>query len=197
MAGEIPRSISLTARMILLIRHAEKPDDEGHERGVAPDGAPDNNGLTVRGWQRAGALVRFFAPLRAALPDPRLATPDQIFAARATDRFPSRRSVQTVAPLADLLGLRVNCDYAREQEADLARAARAAVGVSLIAWSHNSLPELARLVTGNRCQVPGAWPTDRFDVVWVFDDRDGDWSFHQVPQLLLAGDREQPIPPCA
>ena len=40
---------------------------------------------------------------------------------------------------------------------------------------------------------PQEWPDDRFDVVWTFT-RDGTgWRFAQVPQLLLAGDRPDPI----
>ena len=43
------------APRILLIRHAEKPD--GQDGGVNVDGACDEKSLTVRGWQRAGALI--------------------------------------------------------------------------------------------------------------------------------------------
>ena len=42
---------------------------------------------------------------------------------------------------------------------------------------------------------PRHWPDDRFDVVWVLDQA-GDgapWTFAQVPQRLLAGDRARAI----
>ena len=42
---------------ILLIRHAEKPDDSDSGPGLTSDGRDDPKSLTVRGWQRAGALV--------------------------------------------------------------------------------------------------------------------------------------------
>jgi len=49
-------------------------------------------------------------------------------------------------------------------------------------------------------QIPPAnisrlWPDDRFDIVWVFEPgSSGDsWRLRQVPQLLLAGDRAEPI----
>jgi hypothetical protein len=184
----------LTTRKILVIRHAEKPDDAGRDPGVNTEGLPDGNSLTVRGWQRAGALVRFFAPHRGAFSDPRLATPERLFAPRATAQFPSLRSAQTVAPLADFLGLGVNCDFARREEPALAQAILAAGGVSLIAWSHNTLPALATLLAPEILPIPPSWPEDRFDVVWLFDHEDGRWTFHQIPQLLLAGDQEQPIP---
>ncbi|PNE11458.1 MAG: hypothetical protein CR217_08855 [Beijerinckiaceae bacterium] len=46
---------------------------------------------------------------------------------------------------------------------------------------------------GNKTSAPQYWPLDRFDLVWVFHKRDGTWTFTQVPQLLLAGDRPDVI----
>jgi hypothetical protein len=47
---------------IMVIRHAEKPDKQAGMSGISKVGEPDKDDLTVRGWQRAGALVRFFNP---------------------------------------------------------------------------------------------------------------------------------------
>ncbi len=41
---------------IIFIRHAE----EHNEAGLTPEGTHDDRSLTVRGWQRAGALAGFF-----------------------------------------------------------------------------------------------------------------------------------------
>jgi hypothetical protein len=49
------------ARKIMIIRHAEKPD--GQTAGISMAGGQSPEELTVQGWQRSGALVRFFAPL--------------------------------------------------------------------------------------------------------------------------------------
>jgi hypothetical protein len=38
-------------------RHAEKHQHASHDRGVTEDGRPPHRELTVRGWQRAGALA--------------------------------------------------------------------------------------------------------------------------------------------
>jgi broad specificity phosphatase PhoE len=71
------------ATKIMFIRHGEKPDDNGSVRAVDENGAHDPNELTVRGWQRAGALVRFFAPPNGKFSHPALATPTTLFAAAA------------------------------------------------------------------------------------------------------------------
>lgn len=47
----------MPATKIMLIRHAEKPRDDGSVRGVAADGRQDPEELVVRGWQRSGALA--------------------------------------------------------------------------------------------------------------------------------------------
>jgi hypothetical protein len=42
-----------------------------------------------------------------------------------------------------------------------------------------------------KATIPGKWPNDRFDIVWVFDPpvkNKGRWKFTQVPQRLLPGD---------
>jgi hypothetical protein len=43
----------------MIIRHGEKPAGDGSDAGVSPEGNADAEDLTVRGWQRSGALVRF------------------------------------------------------------------------------------------------------------------------------------------
>ena len=53
---------------------------------------------------------------------------------------------------------------------------------------------LANFLMGDDQHTPQTWPDDCFDVVWVFESDDGSsWSFSQVPQRLLAGDRTEPI----
>ena len=47
---------------LMVIRHAEKPDRQAGILGVTEAGVADTNELTTKGWQRAGAFVRFFNP---------------------------------------------------------------------------------------------------------------------------------------
>jgi len=65
-------------------------------------------------------------------------------------------------------------------------------GIVLIAWEHKVLPSLIGHVPGAPA-VPAAWPDERFDMVWILERAEGRWSFSQRPQLLLAGDRAEPI----
>ena len=73
----------MPAARIMIIRHAEKPDP-GKTLGVSPTGHEDPRSLSVRGWQRAGALVALFGPERLRRANPLLATPTAIFASRPT-----------------------------------------------------------------------------------------------------------------
>jgi hypothetical protein len=41
--------------------------------------------------------------------------------------------------------------------------------------------------------VAPKWPSDRFDMVWLFTWSSNQYQFTQVPQLLLADDSDKPI----
>jgi len=180
---------------IIIIRHAEKPDGDA---GVAPDGSPDGEALTVRGWQRSGALLGLFAPAGGHVAGSLLATPQVIFAPGIGHHSSSKRPQQTVTPLAEKLGLAIDTSHLKEDAAALAQAAIGAGGVVLIAWEHERIPDIARGIAGDNPPTPQLWPDDRFDIVWIFDRNpiaaSGTWSFSQAPQLLLAGDRTELIP---
>ncbi len=173
---------------IMIIRHAEKPSEQ-EARGVDGDGRIDDEALSVQGWQRAGALVRFFAPLRkdeALL----ISRPAHLFAIKVDpSRDPkSKRPKLTLSPLSMALDLPVGQHHAKGEERALVADVMERPGVVLIAWAHSRIVEIAEAIRSSSEGLPSKWPEERFDMVWVFD-RDGDhWSFNQVPQQLLAGD---------
>jgi hypothetical protein len=174
---------------IMVIRHAEKPADAGTPFGVSSDGIQDSEELIVRGWQRAGALVRFFAPVNGQFSHPGLATPDVIFASGVAPHSKSLRPQHTVLALADWLGQQLDLSYAKNDETALVADALSESGTVLIAWEHEKIPVIANQIVGDQSTCPQQWPGDRFDVVWVFDSAaDGGWSFSQIPQELLPGD---------
>lgn len=179
---------------IMIIRHAEKHAGT-HERGVNLKGYHTSHELTVRGWIRSGALVRFFAPVGGTPQGWPISTPRSIFASAATEQSPSLRAQHTVRPLADVLGVPIDNAHADGEEPAVAAAALAAASPVLIAWHHSHIPKLARLIGGPALDCPAEWPDERFDLVWVLDRAgpEGPWRFSQVPQGLFAYDRPEAI----
>lgn len=192
----------MPANKIMVIRHAEKPSGDGKDgkqdsiNGVDAAGKDNKHELIVRGWQRSGALVRLFAPLKG-FTNPRLAQPKTIFASKVDDQSSSLRPQHTVLELATLLGPKAQfvLDYGKGKEDKLVKAAIAATGPVLIAWEHEAIPKIGNLILGDKTTVPQDWPGSRFDLVWVFDRADASsaWSFAQVPQLVLSGDSSKVI----
>jgi hypothetical protein len=180
----------MSARKIMLLRHAEKPDLERDVHGVDASGREDSRELSVRGWQRAATLVQFFAPRNGHFQHHLIETPQAIFAASAYGR--SLRPLRTVQPLAQMLGLVISDEFAEDRIAPLVTAAEACADVVLISWRHDSMAAIARALIPD-LRAPREWDPRRFDVVWVFCRVGDRWTFEQVPQLLLPGDRADPI----
>ena len=91
---------------IILIRHAEKPDDS------------ENPHLSKAGVKRAQALVSFITR------DPQMTSlgrPVAIFATQTTKDDNGQRTQETVAPLAAALGLSVQTPYHGKDYAELAK----------------------------------------------------------------------------
>jgi hypothetical protein len=95
--------------------------------------------------------------------------------------------------MSERLGIAIAADFAKGHEPQLAAAlASSGPGAVLICWDHAHIPALASalpLVDGT--VIPLTWPDDRFDLIWTFTLVTGDeYSFGQVPQLLLSGDTD-------
>jgi len=182
------------ANVVMLIRHAEKPLGDGPPFGVTDDGVVDPESLTPRGWQRAGALVRWFGGQVGASPDG-LPLPTHLFASQIAPQSSSRRPQQTLQPLAQSLRLPIDTSVPKADIGRLATAILAVEGVVLVAWEHHLIPSLAATLTGQPSLTPGVWPDDRFDVAWVLErGTEADtFRFRQVLQRILAGDSDQPI----
>ncbi|WP_395666630.1 hypothetical protein [Methylocella sp.] len=178
---------------IMLIRHAERPTPDKAFRGVDASGRKDRESLTVPGWRRAGALARHFAPRDGRHLEEGLATPARLYACKADAKDPSLRPQLTLAPLADLLGLKINCEFYSGEEAALVADALRGEGPALISWKHDGMTAIADLILGESRTAPRGWPYGRYDMTWIFARRGAGWSFSQAPQLLLAGDSGDPI----
>lgn len=196
-------------RAIFIIRHGEKPPDasgksgsSGPPYGVDIDGKTDPDSLIPQGWQRAGGLASLFdakAPLQESssgvIAPSVIASPDY-------GKPQKHRTYETILPTAQKLDLSISTSFAVGKEAKLVDWALAqADAVVLICWEHDHIIDITgalqkvRTVTGD---VPGPWPSDRFDiVVALWPDDSGGYQCGQVPQLLLAGDSSELIPSAA
>jgi broad specificity phosphatase PhoE len=185
----------MPATKIMVIRHAERPPDDGSIDGVGLSGSKDPEDLIVKGWARAGALVRFFAPADGHFANPLLATPDIIFASKVAHHSPSQRPQHTVMLLADFLHKPVVQTHLKGEENALVVDAMATNGTVLISWERELIPEVGNLIVGNNTTCPQKWHRDRFDLVWIFNRPSGtaQWTFTQVPQLLLPGDSSEAL----
>lgn len=190
----------MASTRITIIRHGEKPDDQSAPPiSVLTAGDKGVNNLDTRGWQRAGALVRFFAPHGGDHAD----RPAALFAAQAGGPFTSLRTQQTIQPLAEFLG---TYDPAEDETVpmpitapalpdDVVTAATAILkGESpiLVCWEHKNIAKLVAAITGNVTLAPH-WSGNRFDMALVLEQHHGAWSLTQRPQLLLAGDSSKPL----
>ena len=189
---------------IMVIRHAEKPDDD--DEGVNVEGQVDAESVIVQGWQRAGALVPFFAPTNGPLQNANLAVPNVIYASgpvSSTDDTAdkkkkkkgskSERPLETITPLAQRLDIVPNTSFVEGEEKEMVASALAQSGVVLISWQHDEICKIANYIVASAppAGLPSKWPRDRFDVVWVFTPpatSSDPWGFVQVPQQLLSGD---------
>jgi len=162
---------------LLIIRHAEKPDQ--------------GSGLSPRGEQRATAYASYFDPLQldgaAVLPQRLIAT---------SDSNASVRPRLTLTPLAAHLQLPIEQPWADDQVDDLARELRKKneAPVVLIAWHHGHIVKLIEALGGDAKQLLGrkTWPGDVYNwvVVLHFDGqgRLNESASWLVQEHLLPGD---------
>ena len=187
---------------IYIIRHGEKPQDlapkhpEAHS-GVDFRGKQNEHSLLPRGWQRSGALAALYDPThsqRRGLHVPRmLISPSYGHPSSTADH----RTHQTIRGLSDRIGVEITAEFAKGQEKQLAAAVLGSgPGAVLICWEHGHIPVLASalpLVGGT--VIPKTWPDDRYDVIWTFTlATETEYTFVQMPQLLLSGDADTVIP---
>jgi hypothetical protein len=176
--------------MIMIVRHGEKPTS-GKPHGVDSDGDHDHNSLTVVGWVRAGGLVELFAPVYGE-PAPGLRRPDLIYAS-AADGGRSKRSIQTVVPLAHRLGIDIDCSFAHGEEQKLAAHLLTGTDTVLVSWHHVAIRKIVDRLGPVAPRPPQKWPGRRYDVVWTFTRSGDGWVFDQVVELLAPDDLPNPI----
>lgn len=86
------------------------------------------------------------------------------------------------------LGLQISTLYGRGDERDLAAALLRSDGVALVAWGDKAIRHIIDGLQAQNAASTPLRPDDRIDMVYVLTAPD--WQLVQVPQMLLAGDRE-------
>jgi hypothetical protein len=139
---------------IILIRHAEKPDD------------PADPHLTEAGRARAKRLVTYITTDPAMI---RLGAPVAVYATQTTKHDDGQRTQETVAPLARALKLTVQTPYLGKEYAAIAREILANPSYRgktiLICWNHETITELASAL--GVVPQPPKWKGSVFDRVYV------------------------------
>jgi phosphohistidine phosphatase SixA len=159
--------------IIMIIRHAEKPDESG--------GVKDPN-LSPRGYQRAAALAK-------VIPD-HFPRPDFLIAAKNSKH--SDRPIETITPLSDALHEPIDAKFKTEETDEVAHYVltdpKFAGKVVLIAWHHENIPALAKTLGVNN--APDKWSSDTFDRVWEITYTNGVPTWQDLPQNALPGDSQ-------
>ena len=153
------KSSGLKDTVILIIRHAEKPDT--------------GDGLSAAGEARAQAYVSYFKNLTI---DGKLLKLDYIFA--AADSKESHRPRLTIQPTSRSLGLPVDSRFKDKQFQELANEIRSRRhgNAILIVWHHGEIPQLIQALGADPDLLfpKGKWPEGVFNqVVELRYDSDG------------------------
>ena len=139
---------------ILIIRHAEKPEE--------------GNGLTPAGEARAKAYVGYFSNLKWQSESLK---PDEIFS--AADSKNSQRPRLTVEPLASALNLKVNTAYKDKDFAALVNALQTGHDGKkiLVCWHHGQIVDLLKAFGADPAVLlpEGHWPGSQYD--WLIELR--------------------------
>jgi hypothetical protein len=161
---------------IVIVRHAEKP--------------VIGNEVTQQGCERAYLLPTFFVTNSVVNS---FGTPVAIFAPQPGNADSSVRSVETIAPTAQALGLQVKDPYAKTDYTDIVQKI---LGKSkydgrtiLMAWEHDAIPGLAQALGVTLTAQTSTWPDAIFDQAWVINFSASGGAYLQIiPESVLPSD---------
>lgn len=141
----------MSPQQILLMRHAEKPDD------------PTDPGLSEQGIARAKQLADY-------IPN-NFGQPDFIFAAALSKH--SARSYETVKPLSLKIGITIDATNADQDYSALASKllsdSRYSQKRIVICWHHGNIPFLAHALMAKAGDYPDPWNPAVFNLMLHFE----------------------------
>jgi hypothetical protein len=171
----------LKSSIIIIVRHAEKPDI--------------GDGLAPAGDARANAYVDYFKNFTV---DSKSIHFDYLFAAK--DSHESKRPKLTIKPLSRALGLNIDTDFRDDEYAKLAdelHAGRYSNKSILVCWHHGKISQLlAALGADAQKLLPnGKWPENAFGWVVLLEyDENGNLKAKMQDENLMPGDAANPPP---
>ena len=143
----------LAGNTVLIVRHAEKPDEGS---GL--------NGLTAAGTRRAQAYVTYFQPFRE---NGLMLRVSSLFA--GADSAASQRPRLTLEPLSKALGMPLDTSVGTKEPKTLVDLlhTRPHGKTPLICWRHGQIPLLLQAfgASPEKLLPGGKWPDETFD--WV------------------------------
>jgi phosphohistidine phosphatase SixA len=149
---------------ILLMRHAEKPDD------------PLDPKLSVAGSDRAQKLAQY-------IPET-FGKPDFLFASMPSKH--SERPYLTLKPLAKAIGMEINKTYADQDYATLAHRLLTEGDFTgkllVVCWHHEHIPAFAADLRAKPHTYPDSWPGKVFNLILKFDFASGAPSVSQITE---------------
>jgi broad specificity phosphatase PhoE len=138
-------------RQILLMRHAEKPDDD------------TDPGLSPAGKQRASRLATYIPQSFGSI--------GFLFASAPSKH--SIRPIATMTPLSEAIDVPIGENIADQDYPVLAREVltdpKYAAATVLICWHHGHLPDFAEALGASPSQVGGRWDPLVFNLIWRLD----------------------------
>lgn len=150
---------------ILLMRHAEKPDDDG-----------DPN-LSQAGYIRADKLADY-------IPSHFHRNPDYLFATADSDS--SARPRETLEPLSQKTHVPIDSSIDNKDYKDLAKELddpKYDGKFMVIAWHHGKIPQLAEKLGAPAGSYPDEWPGKTFDEIIELDyDDKGKVTAHEITE---------------
>jgi len=137
------------AKLVMVIRHGEKIDD-------------DHTDLSPQGQARAECLINVFGNNGTYV------SPQKIYAQSPTPQRQSTRPRDTVAPLADSLGLKVDLSYTSGKVKKLSQyIMNSPDEVILVSWGNDKIPFIAEEFG---IANPPEWKKHCFDDIWILSD---------------------------
>lgn len=152
---------------VIIIRHAEKPA-EGNE-------------LNEQGWQRAHALPAFFAKFER---------PVALFAGAPNKPGGSIRSIQTLMPLAEQLGMSIHTEIKKLEISTLVNVVLSTKEFDgrtvVICWEHSVIPAMVKLFGATT--APDFWADEVYDRAWILKFTSDGVTFENIPEHVLPQD---------